>query len=64
MTFKTVSWKEVPNAPQQSRKMVKMTAPKQLKRRWMTAALLALVCAPIEERSAVTQVPMLEPMTT
>ena len=34
------------------------------KRRWMMAALLALGCAPMEERSAVTQVPMLEPMTT
>ena len=48
---------------QHSRKMEKMTVPNTLNIRWMSAARLALVLAPTEERSAVTQVPMLVPST-
>ena len=48
---------------QQSRKTEKMTVPNTLNMRWMKAALLALVFAPMDERSAVTQVPMLVPST-
>ena len=48
---------------QSSNIIVKSIVPNTLNIRWMSAARLAFVFAPMEERSAVTHVPMLDPRT-
>ena len=49
---------------QASKKIIKSKEPKKLNIKWINAALLAFVLVPIEDNIAVTQVPILDPITT